>query len=98
MENLIEQLRPLENNTLLALSGDNIPGLRFPVGVCFDGSAVCRKWSLGNHDPYLPRGINTKEGANEDGRNFRHHVFDNDSVTDLAGIDLLDRIVPRLRY
>ena len=77
-ENLIDQSRLLEDDALPAISEDNIPSLRFPVDIRLDCQALYSKWSSGNYDPHLLRGINTKQGSNKDGRSFRHHVLDKD--------------------
>ena len=77
-ENLIDQSWLLENDALPAIFDDKIPGLRVPVDIRLDCRALHRKWSSGNYDPHLLRGITTKQGSNKDGRKFRHHVLDKD--------------------
>ena len=77
-ENLIEQSWLLENDALPLVSEDKIPNLRIPIDIRLDCQALYCKWSSGNYDPHLLRGITTKQGSNKDGRNFRHHVLDKD--------------------
>lgn len=75
-ENLIDQSWLLENDALPAIYEDNVLSLTFPVDIRLDSRALYRKWSSGNYDPHLLRGITTKQGSNKDGRNFRHHMLD----------------------
>ena len=74
-ENLIDQSRLLDDDALPAMNEDNF---YIPMDIGLDCQALYRKWSLGNYDPHLLRGITTKQGSNKDGRNFRHHVLDKD--------------------
>ena len=75
-ENLINQSGLLEDDGLPAMYADGLITLLYPVDIRLDCQALYRKWSLGNYDPHLLRGITTKQGSNKDGRNFRHHVLD----------------------
>ena len=75
-KNLVEQSGLLQNDALPALADDSIPGVSVPTEIRLDCTALYRKWSSGNFDPHLLRGITTKQGTNKEGRKFRHHVLD----------------------
>ena len=74
---LIKKSKLLDENGFRAIFENRVKGVNFPYYLRADAEILSRKWTRGQIDPHLFRGLTTQTGKGQQDQGFTSHVFDN---------------------
>ena len=75
-DSLVEQSKVLGNDGGLPAVRASSSGVQYPKDIILDCSALHFRWSSGDYDPHLLRGITSSTSKNQDNKSTRHHKVD----------------------
>lgn len=73
---LVMKSRLLDENGFRAIFENRVQGFQFPYYLRADAEILSHKWTRGQIDPHLYRGLTTKSGKGQKDQDFTAHVLD----------------------